>query len=157
MLESVFTSVLATRTRAEFKDELIGFTKHLGFETVAVTLVIDHFLGEAEFITVDNTPKAYIDTFSDRDDSRRDPVMQHCKQHSMPIIWGQDTYVRQGQGDKWEAVSGIDSYAFPGRYQIEDSAGGSFGHSLQRGVAVFRAQRHSNVFSAGKACRHVGS
>jgi DNA-binding CsgD family transcriptional regulator len=102
MLESAFTSVLATRTRAEFKDELIGFTKHLGFETVAVTLVIDHFLGEAEFITVDNTPKAYIDTFSDRDDSRRDPVMQHCKQHSMPIIWGQETYVRQGQGDKWE-------------------------------------------------------
>jgi len=102
MLESGFTSVLSARNRTEFKEQLVGFTKRIGFETVAVTLVIDHFLGEAEFITVDNTPQAFVDTFLDREDWRRDPVMQHCKQHTMPIIWGQDTYTKIGQGDIWE-------------------------------------------------------
>lgn len=102
MLDSGFTSVLGSRTRDEFKQQLVGFTKRLGFETVSVTLVIDHFLGEPEFITVDNTPWSYTEYFNSREDARRDPVMQHCKRNSMPIIWNQDTYAKHGQGDKWE-------------------------------------------------------
>ena len=39
MLESGFTSVLSARNRTEFKEQLVGFTKRIGFETVAVTLV----------------------------------------------------------------------------------------------------------------------
>jgi len=91
MLDSGFTSVLTSRTRDEFKEQVVGFTKRLGFETVSVTLVIDHFLGEPEFITVDNTPWSYTEYFNSREDARRDPVMQHCKRNSMPIIWNQDT------------------------------------------------------------------
>lgn len=102
MLQSSFTSVLKTRSRGEFQDEVIGFTKRLGFETVSATVVIDHLLGEAEFITVDNTPRAYRELFQDPKNWRRDPVMQHCKRHSMPIIWDQATYAEQGFGDKWE-------------------------------------------------------
>jgi DNA-binding CsgD family transcriptional regulator len=102
MLDSGFTSVLSSRTRDEFRDQVVGFTKRLGFETVSVTLVIDHFLGEPEFITVDNTPWSYTEYFNSREDARRDPVMQHCKRNSMPIIWNQDTYAKFGQGDKWE-------------------------------------------------------
>ena len=33
---------------------------------------------------------------------RRDPVTQHCKRNSVPIIWNQDTYTTVGQGQKWE-------------------------------------------------------
>jgi DNA-binding CsgD family transcriptional regulator len=33
---------------------------------------------------------------------RRDPVMQHCRHHSLPIIWNQDTYTRAGLGELWE-------------------------------------------------------
>ncbi len=102
MLQAGFTSVLKTRTRDELQDEVVGFTRRLGFETVSATVVIDHLLGEAEFITIDNTPRAYRDLFQDRASWRRDPVMQHCKRYSMPIIWGQDTYAAQGLGDKWE-------------------------------------------------------
>jgi DNA-binding CsgD family transcriptional regulator len=102
MLQGGFTSVLKSRNREEFLGEVIAFTKRLGFDTVSATVVIDHLLGEAEFITVDNTPTAYAQTFQDRESWRRDPVMQHCKRQSMPIIWGQETYVREGLGDKWE-------------------------------------------------------
>jgi DNA-binding CsgD family transcriptional regulator len=102
MLQGGFTEVLGSQSRDEFRDEVVGFTKRLGFETVSATVVIDHLLGEAEFITVDNTPQAYRDTFQNQQNWRIDPVMQHCKRQSMPIIWSQKTYVSQGLGDMWE-------------------------------------------------------
>jgi len=102
MLQGGFTEVLGSQSRDEFRDEVVGFTKRLGFETVSATVVIDHLLGEAEFITVDNTPQAYRDSFQNRENWRLDPVMQHCKRQSMPIIWSQKTYVSQGLGAKWE-------------------------------------------------------
>ena len=102
MLQGGFTEVLGSQSRDEFRDEVVGFTKRLGFETVSATVVIDHLLGEAEFITVDNTPQAYRDTFQNRQNWRIDPVMQHCKRQSMPIIWSQKTYVSRGLGEMWE-------------------------------------------------------
>jgi DNA-binding CsgD family transcriptional regulator len=102
MLESEFTSVLGVRNRSELQDQVVAFTKRLGFETVSATVVIDHLLGEAEFITVDNTPSGYKESFVNLANGRRDPVMQHCKRHSMPIIWDQETYASHGVLDKWE-------------------------------------------------------
>ncbi len=102
MLDTSFTSVLTTRTRDEFQGEVVRFAKHLGFETVAAMLVIDHHLGQAEFITVDNTPQNYKQVFANTEKGRRDPVMQHCKRNSMPIIWDQNTYAKEGLGHVWE-------------------------------------------------------
>lgn len=102
MLQGGFTSVLQSRTQDEFQSEVVGFAKRLGFDTVAATVVVDHLLGDAEFITVDNTPQAYGDAFRKRENGRRDPVTQHCKRQTIPIIWNQDTYVKDGQGEKWE-------------------------------------------------------
>ena len=102
MLQGGFSEVMKSRDRDEFQSELVAFTKRLGFETVACSLVIDHMLGEAEFITVDNTPREYKEMFQDSVSARRDPVMQHCKRQSVPIIWDQSTYVSSGLGDKWE-------------------------------------------------------
>jgi len=34
--------------------------------------------------------------------ARMDPVMQHCKRNSVPIVWNQDTYTNSGAGDLWE-------------------------------------------------------
>ena len=102
MLQGGFSEVLKSRNRDEFAGELVGFTRRLGFETVSATLVIDHMLGEPEFIIVDNTPREYKEAFRNPMNGRRDPVMQHCKRQSVPIIWDQATYVRSGLGDKWE-------------------------------------------------------
>ena len=102
MLQGGFAEVLSTRNPDEFRGEVVAFTKRLGFDTVSATVVIDHMLAEAEFITVDNTPTAYKEAFRHPENGRRDPVMQHCKRQSVPIIWDQSTYVSQGLGDKWE-------------------------------------------------------
>jgi len=102
MLQGGFTSVLQARDPDELLTEIVGFTRRLGFETVSATTVIDHFQSDSEFIVLDNTPSAYRHTFEDPGDARRDPVMQHCKRHSVPIIWNQRTYTAIGLGEKWE-------------------------------------------------------
>jgi DNA-binding CsgD family transcriptional regulator len=102
MLQGGFSEVLKTGNRDEFQGEVTAFTRRLGFDTFSATVVIDHMLGEAEFITVDNTPRAYKDFFRNRQSGRADPVMQHCKRQSVPIIWDQTTYVSKGLGEKWE-------------------------------------------------------
>lgn len=102
MLQDGFTSVLGARDRDELRDELVGFAHGLGFDTVAATTVIEHFLGEPEFIVVDNTPDEYREVFDDLEQARTDPVMQHCKRHSVPIIWDEATYSAAGLRRKWE-------------------------------------------------------
>ncbi|HKX40216.1 MAG TPA: autoinducer binding domain-containing protein [Burkholderiaceae bacterium] len=102
MLQGGFTEVLGSRNRDELRGKIVSFTKRLGFETVSATVVIDHMLAESEFLTVDNTPPGFLDAFQNREYWRLDPVMQHCKRNSMPIIWSQETYVANGQGEKWE-------------------------------------------------------
>ena len=66
MLQGGFSEVLKSQDKREFANELVSFTQRLGFETVSATLVLDHMLGEAEFITIDNTPQAYKDSFNNR-------------------------------------------------------------------------------------------
>ena len=102
MLEGGFSEVLTSRDRDEFQGELVAFSRRLGFNTVSATLVLDHMLGEAEFITIDNTPQDYKALFANPKKGRRDPVMQHCKRQSVPIIWDQSTYVGEGLGEMWE-------------------------------------------------------
>jgi DNA-binding CsgD family transcriptional regulator len=102
MLQGGFTSVLQVQSRDELLAEVIGFTRQLGFQTVTAMAVVDHFRGESEFIAVDNTPDGCRELFENLDNGRRDPVMQHCKRASVPIIWNQETYTAAGQGPKWE-------------------------------------------------------
>lgn len=106
MLEGGFAEVLISQDRQAFESNLVDFSRRLGFMTISATLVLDHMLGEAEFITIDNTPRAYKESFRDPLNGRRDPVMQHCKRQSVPIIWNQTTYVRNGLGEKWEEQAG---------------------------------------------------
>jgi DNA-binding CsgD family transcriptional regulator len=102
MLQSGFTSVLEARTREGLLGEIVRFTENLGFRTVSAMTVIDHLLGESEFITVNNTPAAFQETFYQPSMYRQDPVMQHCKRTSIPLIWDQSTYVDAGKAEEWE-------------------------------------------------------
>ena len=99
MLQDGYLSVLEARDRDEFLGQVVRFAKRLGFDTVSATTIVDHFLGEPEFISVDNAPASYRDMFEDMGRGRQDPVMQHCKKQSVPIIWSQETYVGAGQAE----------------------------------------------------------
>jgi DNA-binding CsgD family transcriptional regulator len=102
MFPGGYSSVLEARDRVEFRAEVVRFANKLGFDTVSATTVIDHGPTASEFITVDNTPDQYQESFNDPTYGRRDPVMQHCKRQSVPIVWDRDTYITSGQAAKWE-------------------------------------------------------
>ncbi|HEV8312720.1 MAG TPA: hypothetical protein VGQ23_06615, partial [Burkholderiaceae bacterium] len=63
MLQGGYLSVMQARNRTEFRDEVVRFAKGAGFETVSAVAVIDHVLGDSEFIGVDNTPPGYLEAF----------------------------------------------------------------------------------------------
>ncbi|MFL6662126.1 MAG: autoinducer binding domain-containing protein, partial [Rhizobacter sp.] len=96
LLQGGFTSVLQAKNRDELLAEVVGFTRRLGFETVNATAVVDRFRGESDFVWVNNAPSAYRNLSEKADEGRRDPVGQHCKKASVPIIWNQDTYTSVG-------------------------------------------------------------
>ena len=102
MLQGGYLSVMESRNELEFRSEIVRFSRQLGFETVSAITVIDHPLANPEFYAVDNAPMAFRDTIDSSSLARIDPVMQHCKNQSQPIIWNQDTYTKRGLGELWE-------------------------------------------------------
>ncbi|HEU4459496.1 MAG TPA: autoinducer binding domain-containing protein [Methylibium sp.] len=102
MLQGSYQSVLEAQSRDDFRREVVRFTKQLGFDTVSAVTVVDHPVGDTEFVAVDNAPAAYSEMIDDTESWKLDPVLQHCKRQSVPIIWDQSTYVTAGQGSKWE-------------------------------------------------------
>ncbi len=102
MLPGGYSAVLEAQNREKFRDEVVRFAQRLGFDTVAAITVVEHGVAGTDFISVDNTPQAYSDAFRDTVVMRRDPVMQHCRKQSVPIIWDQQTYTGQGLGELWE-------------------------------------------------------
>src|SRR5437764_11331008 len=102
LLQGGFTSVLQAKNRDELLAEVVAFTRRLGFETVSATAVVDRFRGDSDFVWVNNAPTAYREVSETGDAGRNDPVAQHCKKSSVPIIWNHDTYTTLGQGNTWE-------------------------------------------------------
>jgi DNA-binding CsgD family transcriptional regulator len=102
MLHSGFTSVLEARNKEELRAEVLRFSKWLGFDLVSAMVVVDRPVGSPEFHSIDNAPEAYRQALENPEGGRRDPVLQHCKRYSTPIIWDQQTYLKEGLVDKWE-------------------------------------------------------
>ena len=105
MLPGGYSAVMQARSRDEFRDEIVRFARDLGFGMVSAMTVVDHGLNNSEFFVVDNAPVAYVESAQNRDSYRRDPVMQHCKRASVPILWDQSTYVARGVPELWEEMA----------------------------------------------------
>ena len=102
MKHSTFQSILQARDRDEFLDLAVRFTNWMGFDWVGAVTVIDHRDAQTEFFPIENAPEAYRSAMQDPQNGRVDPVMQHCKYRSTPILWTQDTYLKGGRIEKWE-------------------------------------------------------
>lgn len=107
MLPGGYSAVLQAKSIDDFRSEVVRFTRQLGFETFTAMTVVDHAIGQSEFIVVHNTPEGFAESADNPAVFRRDPVMQHCKRHSVPIIWDRDTYADKGLVDMWEEQAGF--------------------------------------------------
>ena len=102
MLQGGFSSVLQAGSRDDFRQEVIRFSRDLGFSTVSAVVVVDGAAGRSDFAAVDNAPPGYAEAINDVASMKRDPVMQHCRRQTLPIVWNQATYTSQGLGELWE-------------------------------------------------------
>jgi DNA-binding CsgD family transcriptional regulator len=102
MLQGDYLSVLEAKDQAQFRSVVIRFAQQLGFDTVSAMVVVDKPGMAAEFAAVHNTPMAFEQSFESLDLARRDPVMQHCRRNTMPIVWTQKTYLSAGAIDMWD-------------------------------------------------------
>lgn len=102
MLQGGFASVLESRSPEDFREEVVRFAQQLGFNTVSALVVVDHGVRDSEFVSVDNAPSGFLEAMRNVTNMQRDPVMQHCRRQSMPIVWDQSTYASKGAGAIWE-------------------------------------------------------
>ena len=89
MLQGDYQSVLEATNQDQFRSVVIRFAQRLGFDKVSAMVVVDHLGATPEFVGVHNASLAYVQTFDDLSVSKRDPIAQHCKRNTVPIIWGQ--------------------------------------------------------------------
>jgi DNA-binding CsgD family transcriptional regulator len=102
MLPGGYTAVLQAHDRAEFRAAVVGFARQLGFDRVSAIAVFDRAGGASDFINVDNTPEAFSAAYEDPALQKSDPVMQHCRRYSVPIVWNRDTYASAQRDELWE-------------------------------------------------------
>src|SRR5579862_4494775 len=105
-MESQFSrrcqEILHVESVKQFSQHIAQFTESLGLDMVGATVITDHSCGLTQFESVTNAPSGYLDDFQDIASARLDPVSQHCKRTSTPIVWDRDVYVSCGRDDFWE-------------------------------------------------------
>jgi DNA-binding CsgD family transcriptional regulator len=102
MLQGDYLSVLEAKDTAQFRSVVIRFAQRLGFEKVAAMVAVDRPGMAPEFTSVHNAPMGFEQGIQNMEMARRDPVMQHIRRNTMPIIWTQKTYLDGGAIDVWD-------------------------------------------------------
>ena len=102
MLKGDYQSVLEATNQDQFRSVVIRFANQLGFDKVSAMVAVDRLGGRPEFVAVHNASSSYLQTFEDMSLSRRDPIAQHCKRNTVPIMWGQHTYLQNDAIELWE-------------------------------------------------------
>jgi DNA-binding CsgD family transcriptional regulator len=92
---------------AAFRQGLIDFANDLDFGLVVGVLAIEHRgpAAKTEYISVGNTPQAFVEASKDPEYAKRDPVHQRLMRQSTPLIYDQQLYVESGAGDLWEMIA----------------------------------------------------
>lgn len=107
MISEEYASVAGAQCVDDLQRSLVAFAQNLGFPTFNAAVVIDRPRDEALFLSVSNTPEAFVQASKSLPDSKRDPVLKRLKRMNVPITWDQATYVDDGAGDLWEAQAGF--------------------------------------------------
>jgi DNA-binding CsgD family transcriptional regulator len=102
MLQGDYLSVLEARDQAQFRSVVVRYAQQLGFDKVSAMVAVDRPGSGPEFVAVHNTPMAFEQNFENISVGKRDPVMQHCRRQTMPIVWSQKTYLDQGAIELWD-------------------------------------------------------
>jgi DNA-binding CsgD family transcriptional regulator len=85
-----------------FKRRLTEFAGELGFGLVGIIMITEFPDKQKSFVMINNAPPAFVESTTNPDDARRDPVLQRLKRVSVPFVYDQSAYVDAGAADLWE-------------------------------------------------------
>ncbi len=89
-------------SRAELRLAVARFARELTFDAASLIVIVDDGATGGEFVLLDDRPMGFIEAYRHRWTSHHDPVMEHLKRQSVPLIWDQETYDRCGQVKLWQ-------------------------------------------------------
>ena len=102
MRQQDYLDVSAAPDRASFERRLVQCVNNLGFEIATAVLAVDLPGQKPVFITIGNTPDAFLKASRNDGSAKRDPVLMRLKTMSTPFVYDQATYVQSNAGDLWE-------------------------------------------------------
>ena len=102
MRQQDYLDVSAAPDRPSFERRLVHCVNNLGFEIATAVLAVDRPGLKPVFITIGNTPDAFLEASRDDSSAKRDPVLMRLKTMSTPFVYDQATYVQSDAGDLWE-------------------------------------------------------
>lgn len=85
-----------------FEQGLVRLAGELDFPLVSAVLIAEPPGQDPLAVAVGNTPREYLESFNSAADARRDPVLRQLKKLTRPVIYDQQTYVREQAADLWE-------------------------------------------------------
>ena len=105
----MLSAISAASSQQVLRDHLEALTVGLGF-TRFTALCIRSLKPNGAWFTpgatlgkhIANTPTDWEKQASNASLARLDPVMVHCRDSSLPLVWDQQTYTDRGLGEKWE-------------------------------------------------------
>lgn len=104
MLNRELLDLLNARDLDDYKACLVRFSEGIGFRTVDAMTVLDHGDESPEFKYIENINNANW-ALIDPAYSKRDPVMQHLKRSSYPIVWGAASYRDPAVSENYDLIS----------------------------------------------------
>lgn len=105
MLLPQYEPPLAARTREELEARLLKSTVDVGLRTYGLSTFVNHPDGAEQRGNLHNTQEVYLDEYLDLEVAKTDPVMQHCRDSAIPIIWNRETCVKAGQAQMHEQMT----------------------------------------------------
>jgi len=105
MLEGVFLKAAEARSNKAMQDALSELADRHDCTSSNVMTVGEALKGELTFGNFHNMPAAYLASFFDYEEARRDPVMRHVKHSSLPVLWTRRNYSDVGQEGVWEHMA----------------------------------------------------
>ena len=101
-LLSKCTAVMCAADSKEYLSNIVAFAHNYDFEAISAVVIIDHSPYLTQFSGISHVPAGYLEEFNSLEAGAADPVSQHCKRSSLPIIWNHETYVATSSTELWE-------------------------------------------------------
>jgi DNA-binding CsgD family transcriptional regulator len=102
MMHRDFQELGLAADRSAFERRLVALSQSLGFELACAAVAVDRPGQTPIFEMIGNIPADWADAARDPGDVARDPVMRRLRGGSLPFVYDQSTYTREGAGDLWE-------------------------------------------------------